>query len=79
MKIVGMDGYPIQLSRSGRISTIQWNLTPAGLHVSRRSGWTLITVLTPVRQSTDADCRLSDRCLADSLRTVGASRAMTHA
>ena len=31
-----MDGYPLRLSGSGRISTIRQNLPPAGFHVSRR-------------------------------------------
>ena len=38
VSIIGMDGYPIRLSGSGRISTIRHNPPPAGLPVSRRIG-----------------------------------------
>jgi len=41
--ILGMDGYLLWLSGSGRIFTIRQNLPPAGLHVSHRIGLALIT------------------------------------
>ena len=40
---LGMDEYLLQLSGSGRISTIWQNPPPARLHVSHRIGWMLIT------------------------------------
>jgi len=35
--LLGMDGYPIQLSKSGRISTIQSNPAPAGSVYSQKA------------------------------------------
>jgi len=54
-----MDGYPIRLSGSNRISTIRWNPTPAELHVSYRIRYVLITASTSARQSGNATCWLS--------------------
>ena len=42
--ILGMDGYPIRLSGSGRISTIRSNPAPAGSHVARRIGFSRVTI-----------------------------------
>jgi len=39
---IGMDGYPLWLSGSGRIFTIRQYPHPAELHVSRRIGSALI-------------------------------------
>jgi len=62
-----MDVYPIQLSKSGWISTSQQNLPPAGLHVSQRISLLLITASTSVRQSV--------HCLTDVELTVRASQS----
>jgi len=74
--LIGVDGYLIRLSRSGRISTIRWNPTPHGLHVSRRISYMLITALRSAIQSAIAACWLSDWCWAN---TAGTNRWMTRA
>ena len=54
---VGMDGYPIRLSGSGRISTIRSNPAPAGLHVARRIGFPRVTI--PVIYSAWCHCAVN--------------------
>jgi len=52
-----MDGYPIRISGSGRISTIRSNPAPAGLHVTCRIGFSRVTI--PVIHSAWCHCAVN--------------------
>ena len=52
-----MDGYPIRLSGSGRISTPRSNPAPAGLHVACRIGFLRVTI--PVIHSAWCHCAVN--------------------